>query len=249
MLRGLYTATSGMVTESLRTDVIANNLANVNTVGYKKDETISAEFEAVLLKRINDGQVTPDIGGLGRGSRVDEIATIHEQGATRQTGNKYDVAIEGAGYFVVDTPNGTRYTRAGSFVRSDSGDLVTESGARVLDQKGRPIRIPDGTNVTIGAKGNVVVDNQTVGTLGFVQFSSDKRLTKEGNNLYVAPPNEPTTPATGTLEQGSLEMSNVNVVSEMVKLINGYRTYEANSKAVTTQDSLLDKAVNQVGTV
>lgn len=249
MLRGLYTATAGMVTESLRTDVIANNLANVNTVGYKKDETISSEFEAVLLKRINDGQVTPDVGGLGRGSQVDEIATIYEQGANQQTGNQYDVAIHGTGYFVIETPEGERYTRNGSFSRSSAGELVTQDGSRVLDQNGRPIRIPDGGNLTIGAKGEITLDNQPVGVLGFVEFENDRRLTKQGSNLYIAPQNEPTNPATGTLQQGSLEMSNVNVVSEMVKLINCYRTYEANSKAVTTQDSLLDKAVNQVGSV
>ena len=249
MIRGLYTAATGMVTESQRTDVIANNLANVNTVGYKKDETISTEFERTLLKRINDGQPIPDVGELGRGSMVEEIATTHDQCATRQTGNPYDVAIAGTGYFAVQTAQGIRYTRNGAFTRSSDGELVTMSGQPVLDTNNRPINIPDGKNVVIGSKGTIAVDGEDIGQLQFVQFTNDNRIMKVGDNLYQAADNEPTTAATGTIMQESLEMSNVNVVSEMVKLINAYRAYEANSKAVVSQDSLLDKAVNQVGAV
>lgn len=248
MLRGLYTAATGMMTESMRTDVISNNIANVNTTGYKKDETISREFETLLLKRVNDGQGVPeDIGTLGRGSMVEEIATIHDQGSFRDTGGTYDLSIEGRGYFVIETPQGQRYTRDGSFARSANGELVNMDGARVLDQGGRPIYIPDGRNVTIGANGAIEVDEEPVGTIGIVDFADRRALLKAGGNLFVPQEGQQPTAAAGAVKQGQLEVSNVNVVSEMVKLINAYRAYESNSKAVVSQDRLLDKAVNEVG--
>lgn len=249
MIRGLYTAATGMITESMRTDVIANNVANVNTVGYKKDEMISTEFEAMLLKRINDGQETPEVGALGRGAWVDEIATIREQGALKQTGNTYDLSIQGEGYFVIETAQGERYTRNGSFIRSSAGELVAMDGSRVLSANGRPINIPDGGNITVGAQGQISIDNQEVATLGFVDFDDQRALLKIGDNLFSPQAGQTPVAATGTIEQGSLEASNVNTVAEMVKLINAYRTYESNSKALVTQDNLLDKAVNEVGRV
>lgn len=249
MLRGLYTAATGMLTETQRTNVIANNLANVNTAGYKKDETVQTDFEQALLKRINDDQPVKNVGNLGHGSVIDEIATIHEQGSMEFTYQDYDLCINGTGYLAVQTNNGVRYTRNGAFLRSSEGNLVTLDGQNVLDQNNQPVRLPDGVKVVFGSKGQIMVDGQQVGQLQFVQFTDDNRLSKIGNNLYQAADNEPTTPATGTITQGALEKSNVNVVSEMVKLINAYRAYEANSKAVVSQDSLLDKAVNQVGTV
>lgn len=249
MIRGLYTAATGMITESMRTDVIANNVANVNTTGYKKDEMISTEFEAMLLKRINDGQDTPEVGALGRGAWVDEIATIQDQGALKQTGNTYDLSIQGEGYFVIETPQGERYTRNGSFTRSSAGELVTMEGARVLSANGRPINIPGGANVTVDAQGRIAVDNQDIAALGFVDFADRRALLKIGDNLFSPQEGQVPVAATGTIAQGSLEASNVNTVAEMVKLINAYRTYESNSKALVTQDSLLDKAVNEVGRV
>ncbi len=235
-----------MITETTRTDVISNNIANVNTTGYKKDETVSSEFERVLIRRINDGQVAPQIGELGRGSKVEEISTRYEQGATRQTGNTYDLAIAGKGYFVIDTPQGTRYTRNGEFSVAANGELVTNEGYPVLGQ-GRPVQINGTGNVVIGENGRISLDNEEIGTLDFVEFDDDQVLTKEGNSMFIAPPGERTKRATGSIEQGSLEMSNVNVVSEMVKLINAYRAYETNAKALQSEDAMLDKAVNEVG--
>lgn len=246
MIRGLYTAASGMITETTRTDVISNNLANVTTTGYKKDETVSSEFERVLIRRINDGQVAPQIGELGRGSKIDEIYTQHEQGSTQQTGNTFDLAIEGKGYFVIDTPQGTRYTRNGSFNLAENGQLVTNEGFPVLTG-GRPVQINGNGNVTIGADGQIALDNEQIATLDFVEFDDDRVLKKEGNSMYVAPQGERSRQATGKISQGQLELSNVNVVSEMVKLINAYRAYETNAKALQSEDSMLEKAVNEVG--
>lgn len=250
MVRGFYTAATGMITESMRTDVIANNLANAGTTGYKKDDTVSSEFEAMLVKRINDGEQEPVIGALGRGSKIEEIATIYDQGAVRQTGNTFDLSIQGKGYFVVETPQGVRYTRNGAFARQDDGRIVTQEGYPVLSN-GRPIQVQGDGVVAIGANGEISIndgmENIAVGNLDFVEFADDRRLRKEGGNFFAAPPNEATNPATGSIEQGSLEMSNVNVVYEMVRLITAQRAYDSNAKALQSEDAMTDKAVNEVG--
>ena len=147
MWRGLYIAASGMITETKHTDMIANNLANAATTGFKRDDMAIREFEPMLLRRINDHSADTDVtsfkgfrlrsgapivGTLGLGSAVDEIATDHLQGALQATGNTYDFGISGQGYFVVDTPQGPRYTRDGSFYRSSTGQLQTVRGQAVL---------------------------------------------------------------------------------------------------------------------
>lgn len=266
MWRGLYTAGAGMITETKRTDTIANNLANANTTGFKRDDAISREFEPMLIKRINDGKnlnnVTsfkqfsvgesiPTVGVLGLGARIDEIATDHTQGGFQTTGNPLDVAISGDGYFAIQTPQGVRYTRDGNFYRSSRGQLQTVRGQAVLGTNNQPITIPgDAAKVTIGAKGEIMADGRRVGQLQLTSFGPDRRaVLKQGDNLYYPQQGAQPQAATGEIYQGMLENSNTNVVSEMVNLINNYRIYEAGSKAVTTQDTLLDKSVNEVGRV
>lgn len=249
MIRGLYSAATGMVSETIRTNVISNNMANVNTTGFKQSRTINSEFEQYMLRRINDGQQRPEIGELGSGTYIDEIYVDHSQGGFQQTGNSFDLAIAGDGYFAIETPQGVRYTRNGSFVRSGDGRLVTYEGQPVLNRNGQPVTIPDGGSVSIGADGRIAVDDVEVDTLQFVQFADERNLLQRGQNLYEAVNDEQPVQAEGVIEQGMLERSNVNVVSEMINLINAYRAYEANSKTVVTQDSLLDKAVNNVGSV
>ncbi|HBT78809.1 MAG: flagellar basal-body rod protein FlgF [Selenomonas sp.] len=267
MWRGLYTAGAGMITETKRTDVIANNLANVNTTGFKRDEAINAEFRPMLLRRINDNKVdpmdvtsfkgfhlglqAPVVGTLGLGSYIDEVAVDQSQGMMETTGNPLDLAIAGNGWFAVQTPQGVRYTRDGAFFRGANGQLQTVQGLAVLGANGQPIVLPaNATQISVGAKGEVRADNQVIGQLQFVEFDADRRaLLKQGNNLWYPQAGAQPRPATGEIQQGMLERSNANVVNEMVSLINNYRIYEAGSKAVTTQDSLLDKAANQVGKV
>ncbi len=245
MIRGLYTGATGMIAETIRTDTTANNLANANTAGYKKDVAVNSEFNAMLVYRINDGGQTTAIGDLGRGTLVDEVAVIHTQGVTRQTGNDFDLAIEGPGFFAVETPAGVRYTRNGTFLRNMVGDVVTTEGHRVLGQNG-PIRI-NGDKMTVAEDGQVLVDGIAADQLQLVAFADERQLTKEGSSLYAAADGSQTQPAAGRICQGFLEGANVSVVSEMVNLINNYRAYEANSKTVQSQDQLLDKAVNEVG--
>ncbi|WP_196611080.1 flagellar hook-basal body protein [Pectinatus brassicae] len=286
MLRGLYTAATGMITEQIRTNTIANNLANVNTNGYKKDETISEEFQSVLLHRINDdshkksifdlqnidtaknylleGTVAaenssaPVIGSLVRGAKVAEIAVIRDQGSLENTNSPLDLAITGDGYFAINTPQGVRYTRDGNFYRSAAGQLVTANNQAVLSTQGGPINIPpdiasisiraDGTVNTV-ANGAANAAEEAIGQIQIAGFADRGALIKEGDNLYRPQQGAQPGTATGSIQQGWLEKSNVNVAKEMVNLINNYRTYEADSKALTTQDSLLDKAVNEVGRV
>ena len=247
MWRGLYTAATGMVAETVRTDSIANNLANANTSGYKRDDVIDEEFHPMLLRRIDDhskqdvtsfkgfslGGQAPVVGKLGLGAYTAGIATDHSQGDMQTTGNPLDLAISGEGYFAVQTPQGVRYTRDGNFYRSANGQLVTVNGQAVLDTANQPITIPEETtSISVGAKGEFYADNEEIGQLQFVQFGGPQAVLKQ---------------ASGEVQQGMLERSNVNTVSEMVNLIANYRVYEANSKAVTTQDAMLDKSVNEVG--
>jgi flagellar basal-body rod protein FlgF len=250
MIRGIYTAGSGMMTEATRTDVIANNLANASTPGFRKDIAVAKDFRNMLIQRINDGPNRPTIGSMGVGSVIDEVVTIHTQGGMRPTDNKYDLAIEGRGFFVVETPAGVRYTRNGSFTRSGAGELVTQEGYRVLGQGGA-INLGDPEDeVYIVEDGRIMVDDAEADTLRIAVFADEKQLVKEGANLYAAGPGQQEEPeAAINVRAGFLELSGVNVVSEMVNLITGYRAYEISAKAVQAHDSLMDKAVNEVGRV
>lgn len=264
MWRGLYTAGTGMMTEMNRTNVISNNLANINTTGYKRERAIDREFEPLLIRRINDKKVAPMtafkefgifkkvpvVGTLGLGSYTMEISTDFAQGAFQSTGNPLDVAISGEGYFVIETPNGNRYTRDGSFSRRTDGTLITSRGEVVQGQNSRPIVIPPtASEILIGSKGEVYADRVEIGRLALVEFNDRREIIKEGNNLFRMQEGARPLPATGECEQGVLERSNSNVITEMVDLINNYRVYEADAKALLSEDAMLDKAVNEVGRV
>lgn len=289
MWRGLYTAATGMVTESKRTDVIANNIANAATAGYKKDVAVHREFNTMLIRRINDhedsggsvgalgtdiGDVTkfkgfgananerPVVGQLGMGDYISEIAVDHAQGAYESTGNAFDLAIAGSGFFAVQTQDGIRYTRNGAFFKNQNGVLQDIRGYNLLDTTGNAITIP--ANVTserisvagdgtISVRGANQAQPQILGRIQVVQFNP-QALRKQGDNLFYAVadndgnPAQPQ-PATGEVLQGILEKSNTEIVTEMVELIHNHRLYEAGSKAVTTQDAMLDAAVNQLGRI
>jgi len=245
MIRGLYAGASGMVAEAIRTDVIANNLANVNTAGYKKDIPVNKEFANVLITRINDGRNSAGIGSVGSGVMIDGVATIQSGGVMRSTGNDFDLAIAGKGFFTVETPQGVRYTRNGTFARNTQGELITQDGYRVLGQNG-PLRIKGGKMV-VNDDGRVLVDNAPIGKLQLVEFDNEKQLIKEGASLFAPLPGQNGKLATGGVRQGILEMSNVNVIGEMVNLISSYRTYEINGKVVQSHDQLMGKAANEVG--
>jgi len=252
LIRGLYTGASGMLAEMTRTDVISNNIANVNTTGFKKDRTIFRAFPEMYIHRIDDPvsvgldrtmDPRPFIGMMGTGVMVDEVNTDFSQGNLNTTSNLLDVAIKGEGFFEVQTPEGIRYTRDGSFSLSREGYLITKDGYYVLGENG-PLIIPQEGEIAINSLGEVVVGAQYVDRLRVVGFEDQGLLVKQGDNLFVS--EAPAIQADAQVVQGALEGANLNTVTEMVDLITAFRAYEASQKVIRTHDETLDRAVNDI---
>ena len=273
MVRGIFTSASGMEAQRHNVDIIANNLANVNTHGFKRDMLLFKSFPQMMLSRMNSDGVTkipigsydigPRIGKLGTGVEVNRVITRFETNDAHhiipiiKTGNKYDIALHGQGFIAVDTPNGERYTRNGGFVVDNEGYLVTKSGNRVNGEGGH---IKVGTNeIKIDDLGNVLikrpraVDWEVVDRIKIVNFRDIREIKKEGYNLFRATENSGPAKII-ELNSGKrpkiiwrhLEGSNVNPVTEMVKLIETQRAYEANAKVIQQHDSLLGRCVNDI---
>jgi flagellar basal-body rod protein FlgF len=234
IIRGLYTSAAGMISQLQVQDVAANNLANANTTGFKKDQPVFAAFPELLLHRLHDAgsHSSVPIGTTGTGVWVQEIATVHQQGVLEETGRELDFALAGEGFFVVETPLGRRYTRNGSFAFDAEGYVVTNSGHRVLGNNGFYLTGEDN-----------LPDQLLV-----VNFPAETLLIKEGDSLFFTEETGQAHPG-NPVRQGVLEKSNVNVVTAMVDMIAVIRAYEANQKAIQVQDQTLDKAVNDVGRV
>ncbi|WP_069998890.1 flagellar basal-body rod protein FlgF [Cellulosilyticum sp. I15G10I2] len=254
MIRGLYTAATGMNVQTKKMDIISNDLANVNTTGYKKDTTIIASFPQVLASRIDDMQNhipnNGTIGNMSLGAKVDEVYTNFIQGSVIKTDGMVDVAIQGEGFFAVQTPGGVLYTRDGNFSINQEGQVVTKEGYYLLSQGGTPLELGqdfllNGGTVTIKESGELYRGSELVDTIALVRFDDPKTLTKVNDNLYEA--GAPGVPFQGSIIQGFLEASNVNPVIAMVDMITVSRAYEANQKVIQTHDALLNKTVNEVG--
>jgi flagellar basal-body rod protein FlgG len=253
-MRSLSIASTGMLAQQTNVDVISNNIANMNTTGFKRQR---AEFQDLLYEQIErpgtaTGNETKAPSGIqiGAGVKTGGVYRIQQQGALQQTDNRYDVAVTGRGYFQILMPSGdTAYTRDGSFAVSDQGELVTQDGYPV--QPG--ITIPqNAVDVTISKTGEVQVitsgdpQPQTVGQLELATFMNDAGLEAKGENLFLetAASGQPTVanpgePGFGTLSQGFIEGSNVNAVAEITALITAQRAYEMNSRVVKTADEML----------
>lgn len=259
MVRGLYTAWTGMRNEQKRLDVISNNMANADTIGFKKEKVTSQSFEDELTLRIHDNNVTPAlhrrIGNMNLGVKIGETYHDFTQGSLRETGNTYDLALSGDGFFTIGTTDKqgvttTRYTRDGSFTVTVDGDLTTKDGDYVLDTEGNRIRIEGAytaKEVSFDEKGNVLVDGDTIATLGIVNFENPQALLVYGENMYEPTEAAGTADATAVVHQGYLEMSNTNVIQEMVDMITVTRAYEAGQKMIQTVDSTLQHSVNEIG--
>lgn len=261
MIRALWTAASGMEVQQTNLDVTAHNLANVNSIGFKKSR---AEFQDVLYQTSKTaGTATlPDTESptgvqVGLGSRIAAVQKIFVTGDLQSTGNELDVAIEGVGFFQVADPNGeTYYTRAGALKRDSNGQLMTSEGYPLVPA----INIPaNATSISIGQSGavEVLLDGQNtptqVGNIELARFGNPAGLSSLGRSLYAetGASGDPEVGAPGdvgfgTLAQGFLENSNVSVMEEMVNMIAGQRAYEANSKAIQTADEMLSMANNLV---
>ena len=255
MMRSLYTATTGMQAQQIQIDVTSNNIANVNTIGFKSS---TAQFADLLYQTLQYAGTptstttqSPTGQQIGLGVRPTAIAKTFSQGSLKETGNELDLAIAGRGMFQIQLPDGTTaYTRNGSFKLDSNGTMVTADGYPVVPQ----ITIPaDTQQVSVGTDGTVSVlqpgqtNMQQVGQLQMALFVNPAGLAALGDNNYIntAASGDPIvgTPGLeglGTVKQGFVEMSNVSLVEQMTDLITGQRAYEANSKAITTADNMLD---------
>ena len=257
-MRALRTAATGMAAQQLNVEVISNNIANMNTVGFKRQR---AEFQDLLYQNVermgaqssSQGTVVPTGIQIGSGVKAGSVYRITEQGSPTRSGNPYDIAIDGKGYFQITMPSGEiAYTRAGNFAVNGEGQLVTEDGYAVEPA----ITIPqDAIDVTISKSGQVQVTTQgqtapqTVGQLELATFFNEAGLEAIGDNLLletaasgaatIGAPNEP---GYGHLLQGYTEASNVDAVSEITNLIVAQRAYEMNSKVISTADQMLSVA-------
>jgi flagellar basal-body rod protein FlgG len=257
MVRGLYTAYTGMINEQKRLDIISNNLANSATIGYKEENVTSRSFKDYMAVKIRDGSnnyIDERIGTLNPGVKIGETYMDWGQGSLRETGNTYDLAIQGNGFFtmrVTDSSGNSsiKYTRCGTFKCTSDGYVVDADGNH-LQGSGGDLQVPvDANEITIKSDGSVFADGALVDTIQLTDFEDYNYLELYGDNMYNAVDGAETIDATATIEQGYTEQSNVNVISEMVSMITITRAYEAGQKMIRTQDSLLDASVNQVGKV
>ena len=259
MMRSLWTAASGMTGQQFNIDTIANNLANVNTTGFKKSRV---DFQDLLYQSVRhagapvtDGAQIPTGLQMGHGVRVVATQKIFTQGTFRQTDNPFDLVIENDGFFQILLPDGTiAYTRDGAFKKDGTGRLVTSDGFFLEPE----IVIPDDAlEVTIGTDGTGSVtlpgdpEPQYIGQIELARFINPAGLQSYGRNLYLAtassgPPivGTPGLDGFGMITQGWIEMSNVQVVEEMVNMITSQRAYEVNSKAIQASDDMLQTANN-----
>lgn len=263
MIRGWYTGASGMNAQQYRLDTISNNLANVDTAGYKKDVTVTKSFSELLLRRTNfDGvyhnqfgsaDAAPIIGKLGVGVETNENYTDFSEGSLRLTNTSTDFALHGKGFFAIQTPQGERYTRNGNFMIGKEGILETKDGYPVLGENGLIYLEDDKFKVNedgiIVTKNNEVVDRFKV-----VRFDNERYLKKEGNSFwYETEISGPAHIAEGSERpqfiQNYMETSNVNVVNEMVRMIEVNRAYEANQKTIQSEDSMMNTLWNRVAAV
>lgn len=257
MVRGLYTAYTGMVNEQKRLDIISNNLANSATVGYKAENVTNRAFKDVIATKIRDGSngyVDVPIGTMNLGVKIGETYVDWSQGSLRETDNTYDIAIQGDGFFAVNVTdaNGneeTMYTRNGKFTITSEGYVVDCDGNH-LQGAGGDVQIPtDAADIAIKNDGSIYADGVLVDTIALADFEDYNYLDLYGENMFRALDGAQQKNATGSMLQGFTEQSNANVIDQMVSMITITRAYEAGQKMIQTQDTLIGKAVNDVGKV
>lgn len=253
MLRGLYTSYTGMLNEQYRMDIMSNNLANADTTGFKKEGSTSqayAEVMAVKIKDLTENPNTPRrLGNMSLGVKIGESYTDFSQGSLRDTGNTYDIALGGSGFFNIEFTSkagetSTKYTRDGGFTITKEGYLVTKDGDYVLGENGR-IQLSTTAGTTVfDRNGDIYQDDRLVASLKISDFEDTNYLTHYGETMWDA--------KEGAVEidvedpdvrQGYLEMSNANVVKEMVNMITISRHYESNQKMLTSFDETLEKTM------
>jgi len=252
MIRGIYISAAGMDGQQARLNALAQNLANVNTSGYKMQTVVLQNFADLILvneKVAMGGTPLPAKPALGYhclGPLVEQVYRDFSPGAPVETNQPTDFMLAGEGFFVVQTPAGERYTRNGAFGLDEEGYLITAGKDRVLGVAG-PVQV-DSADFTVTKNGRVIVNGQEVNAFRVVNFANPQLLLPEENSYFRAPAGaEPQDVANPQIYQGFLEQANIQPAQEMVNLIEVFRAYEANQRLVQVQDDLLGKAINQIG--
>jgi flagellar basal-body rod protein FlgF len=278
VLKNIWVPLSGQIAQQRKVETIANNIANANTPGFKKEQLVFKEHLTALSKGVEDIDIprkdwNPDDFYHTQGAEnafvsVDGSYTSHEQGSLKPTGNPLDIALNGQGFFEVLTPNGIRFTRAGSFTISKEGELVTNRGYKLLssikvdasqgrdvaaslneeEADSRTIKLPPGSKISISKNGEIYSKDGMVGEISVVEFNDVHALRKEGHSLFVNNDgaNIKRNDITTTTNQGFMEGSNVNAIREMSELIKAHRHFDNIQKAISTYDSISGKAVNDI---
>lgn len=255
MLDGMKMAAQGMMTMSAKQDIITNNLANVGTAGYRKESIAITSFTEILDREVGaDGmnQSSYEIHGAPgmetHGSLASSSVTHSSQGSLKETGNPFDMALDdnGRGFFTIQSPDGIKFTRAGSFRLSTSGYLVTTDGSFVLGHRG-PMKL-SGSNFQVSNDGVVSCDGKPVDRLLVTVFDDSRQLKRAGDSNFVAQGGVRAT-TDFQLKQGYVEQANVNAINEMVDMMMVMRNYEANQKVLQAHDQRLQKTVNELGRV
>lgn len=257
--RGLYTAASAMMMDMVRMDTLSNNLANLNTTGYKRMQTLHHDFQRGLIDRMKNSQsylnqrsgqeevafrASQDVtlGQLGTGTVVSGIYSDFSNGSLEDTGNSFDLALQGDGFFTVETPSGLMYTRNGAFTRNGEGELVTSEGFRVLGQNG-PIVLPEQAGVSITEQGDVYAGSEHLDSLQITNFEEPWSLIRRGSSFFAAPNDAPQIAPEAKVFQGKLEHTNVNTAGEMVQMITALRSYQMSQKALQSEDELTGRLI------
>lgn len=270
MVRGLYIAGQGMLLQRRRMETITHNIANADTTGFKKDHFISHSFDDVLVRRINDHGVfrrpgvppaiepeadpgplpgppgwAPGVGPMRLGVQVDHLYTDFTLGSLENTERPTDLALIGDAFFVLETADGERYTKAGAFYLDSAGFLVDGNGNFLLGETG-PINVGS-LNFRVDQFGGVWTDEGFVDTLQIVSFEDNTTLRREGLNLFFATEDPLPAPNEFRVAQGFLEQSNVDIGREMVEMLAMFRTYETNQRILSMIDETVGRAVNDIG--
>lgn len=254
LIKGLYTAGSGMMLQMAKQDTIANNIANVNSAGYKKAVAVSKAFPEMLMTRLGENkkegfatytsEPLEQIGSLGTGAALDGIYTDYSIGNLKRTDQTTDFAIGGEGFFVVETPQGECFTRGGEFKVNYEGLLTDNNGYPVLDSYDEYIYL-DSDDITVNSAGIISSNGEEITQFKIVAFEDNNNLEKIGDNLFRAEGYfEAENPE---IVQGFIEESNVNAVKEMVNLITTVRAYESLQKIVQAEDEAIQTAIDKVG--
>lgn len=265
-MKNIWVPLSGQIAQQRKVETIANNVANANTIGFKKDQLVFKEHLTALTKGVEDIHIprkefSPDDFYHTQGAEnamvaVDGSFTVFEQGQLMPTNNPLDLGLQGEGFFEVLTPTGIRFTRRGNFNLNKDGEIVTDQGFKLLSGRNpnatpdeRVIRVPNNLALTISQSGEIFTREGVVDQLSVVEFKDKHALRKEGSSLFITPDLENIMRAelTTSVRQGFLEGSNVNAIEEMSELIKAHRHFESIQKAINTYDQISGKAANEIG--